>query len=422
MEINTLIIITAVSLAVICFMNGIVSAYFSASRLAIELKKKQNKYSGRVWYDYFQNPPKFISATLALINLLLVIFVYTGWLLLITVYDYWGIQNIYIQMIIAAAIGTMALLIVDLFFRITFHSLPNSILGSGFVTFLVKLLLSPVAWIAVNLVQASEWILKFILNVKINKNTVAFSRPDIDMFVQQLKNDDQDDKLEKNNEIFENIISLSEKKIKACLIPRKEIIAVNINASIDELIQKFNETKLSKLIIYRDSIDTIEGYVHQLDMFRKPATIKEILLPIPIVPESMNATDLINKFTRERKSIAWVIDEFGGTAGVVTMEDLLEEIFGDIFDEFDGTKAQADKQISPKEYILSGRLSLDIISEKYQLQFKRRGEAETLSGYIINRSGTIPRQKERVIIDDYLFDILSVSSTRIETVRLKILQ
>jgi CBS domain containing-hemolysin-like protein len=160
--------------------------------------------------------------------------------------------------------------------------------------------------------------------------------------------------------------------------------------------------------------------VHQLDLFRKPEDIKSILLPISVVPESMSATDLINKFTRERKSIAWVVDEFGGTAGIITMEDVLEEIFGEIKDEYD-TEEFVEKQLAENEYILSGRLELDYLKEKYDLQFPLN-ESETLSGYIINEHETIPKPKERIIIDKYEFDVLNVSDTRIEMVKLKVLR
>jgi CBS domain containing-hemolysin-like protein len=161
--------------------------------------------------------------------------------------------------------------------------------------------------------------------------------------------------------------------------------------------------------------------VHQLDLFKGPEGLQNILLPIPAVPESMSATDLISKFTRERKSIAWVVDEFGGTAGIVTMEDVLEEIFGEIHDEYDSEEF-VEKQISENEYIFSGRLELDYLSQKYELDFPDNESSETLSGYIINHHETIPRQKERIIIDDYEFDALSVSDTRIEMVKLKILK
>ena len=175
------------------------------------------------------------------------------------------------------------------------------------------------------------------------------------------------------------------------------------------------------MVVYEGDIDTIVGYVHQLDLFKNPAVIKEVLLPIPAVPESMSATDLMNKFSKERKSIAWVVDEFGGTAGIVTMEDLLEEIFGEIKDEYD-TEEFVEKQLATNEFIFSGRLELDYITEKYKLKFPDNEEAETLSGFIINRRDEIPKQKTTFIIGNYQFDILNVSDTRIETVKLKVLK
>lgn len=209
-------------------------------------------------------------------------------------------------------------------------------------------------------------------------------------------------------------------KIRQCLVPRKEIIGIEIKATPEQARVKFMDTKLSKLIVYENNIDNIVGYIHQLDMFKQPQELQSILLPIPAVPESMSATDLIGKFTKDRKSIAWVVDEFGGTAGIVTMEDLLEEIFGEIHDEYDSEEF-VEKRLAENEYIFSGRLELDYISEKYDLEFPPN-ESETLSGYIINHHETIPYQKERIIIDDFEFDILSVSDTRIEMVKLKILK
>jgi CBS domain containing-hemolysin-like protein len=174
-------------------------------------------------------------------------------------------------------------------------------------------------------------------------------------------------------------------------------------------------------VVYENNIDQIAGYIHQLDLFKRPADIKSILLPIPAVPESMGATDLISKFSKEHKSIAWVVDEFGGTAGIVTMEDLLEEIFGEIKDEYDTTEEFEDKKVADDEYIFAGRLELDYLNEKYNLEFPVE-ESETLSGFIINQHETIPKVKERIIIGDYEFDVISVSDTRIEMVRMKILK
>ena len=184
----------------------------------------------------------------------------------------------------------------------------------------------------------------------------------------------------------------------------------------------FIESQLSKLVIYDKNIDDIIGYIHQLDLFKSPTTIQEILLPIPTVPETMNATDLMTKFSKERKSIAWVIDEFGGTAGIVTMEDLLEEIFGEIKDEYDDTEEFIEKKITENEYIFSGRVELDFITKKYGLQFPEDEMAETLSGFIVQHNGSIPKEKEQIIIGNYEFNIQNRSDTKIETVKLKVLK
>jgi CBS domain containing-hemolysin-like protein len=203
------------------------------------------------------------------------------------------------------------------------------------------------------------------------------------------------------------------------MVPRNEIEAIDITSTIEEAKEKFIETKLSKIIIYDDNIDNIVGYIHHLDMNRMPKHIKDILHDITPVPEAMNAVDLMNRFTKERKSIAWVIDEFGGTAGIVTMEDVLEEIFGDINDEYDEQEF-VEKQISENEYLFSGRLELDYLNEKYGFDFPTDG-SETLSGYIITEHDTIPKIKEKIVLDKYEFDILLVTDTRIETVKMKLL-
>ncbi|HPH84198.1 MAG TPA: transporter associated domain-containing protein, partial [Ferruginibacter sp.] len=241
-------------------------------------------------------------------------------------------------------------------------------------------------------------------------------------FIQQSKHHDEEETSELNKELFENALSLSEVKLRECLIPRKEIEGIESHTGVEAVKNKFVETQLSKLVVYENNIDNILGYVHHLDMFKNPTNLKEVLHPIPTVPETMSATDLMNKFSKERKSIAWVIDEFGGTAGIVTMEDLLEEIFGEIEDEYDVKESFIDKQIAGNEYIFSGRLELDFISEKYQLFFSGDEGAETLSGYIIQNNEAIPKQKERIIIGNYEFDILNVSDTRIETVKVKVLK
>ncbi|HYO22001.1 MAG TPA: hemolysin family protein, partial [Flavisolibacter sp.] len=277
-------------------------------------------------------------------------------------------------------------------------------------------ILQPLASAFINL---SNWVLKYVFNVRLNEKKEAFTRIDLETLFQQGE-DGEFEPEELNTDLFENALELPKIKIRQCLVPRKEIIGIDSKISVEEARHKFIETKLSKLVVYEGTIDNIIGYVHQLDMFKNPDNLQAILLPIPAIPESMSATDLISKFTREQKSIAWVVDEFGGTAGIVTMEDVLEEIFGEIHDEYDSEEF-VEKQISENEYIFSGRLELDYLLEKYGLEFPDE-ESETLSGYIINDHETIPRQKERIIIDNYEFDILNVSDTRIEMVKVKVLK
>jgi len=359
---------------------------------------------------------------LLIFNILLAVCVLLSSNILSGVWNYWDIENPFIILCAETLIFTFIFIIIESLFKAFFKTKENAITGSNFITFIVKFFYSFFPWIAQYYVRIAEWILKYFFDVKIQNRTVAFARMELNYYVQQLKMSDADENSAMSNDIFENVLSLSETRVRECLIPRKEIKAINIYASIEELKNRFIETGLSKLVVFEDNIDNVKGYVHQLDMFKNPQDIHSILLSIPVIPESMNATDLINKFTKERKSIAWVIDEYGGTSGIVTMEDLLEEIFGDINDEFDVKEDLVDKQIAPKEFLFSGRLELDLLMDKYKLNFRKNEEAETLSGYIINLHGSIPRQRDRIIIDDYQFDILKVNETRIDIVKLKVLR
>ena len=270
--------------------------------------------------------------------------------------------------------------------------------------------------IAAACIVMANWLLKYVFNVRVDEKKEVFGRSDLEHLFRQAK-EAEEEKQPLNTEFFENALELPKIRIRQSLVPRKEITGIDIKESVDTLRKLFIETKLSRIVVFEGNIDHIIGYVHQLDMFKRPLTIQSVLLPIPAVPESMNATDLINKFTRERKSIAWVVDEFGGTAGIITMEDVLEEIFGEIQDEYD-VEEFVEKQIAENEYIFSGRLELDYINEKYGFDFPE-DETETLSGFIINYHETIPRQKERIIIADYEFDIMNVSDTRIEMVKIR---
>ncbi len=400
--------------------SGLEAAFGTLNRFSIELKKKQGHTSGRILGNFIEQQSRFIGALLVGTSVSLVFYVLLSSRFFAPLWAKMPIiiQNSWLKLFIEIIITAVIVLLVQFVFRAYFRARSNVILSffARIFSFIYRFL-SPIAMFFVGV---SEWILKYLFDVRMNEKKEAFARVDIDYFIQQSRENNEEDQ-DINTELFENALSLPGVKVRECLIPRKEIVGVDAETSVEDVKEKFIETKLSKLIVYEGNIDNILGYVHQLDMFRKPTELKSVLLPIPAVPESMGVTDLINQFTKERKSIAWVVDEFGGTSGIVTMEDLLEEIFGEIQDEYD-TEEFVEKQLAESEFIFSGRLELDYLTEKYNLEFKDDTDAETLSGYIVEHHETIPKAKERIIVDDYEFDILSVNETRIETVKMKILR
>lgn len=408
-----------ITLVFIGFFAGYEIAFVSANRLTIELKKKQGTRSGIIVSNFMEHPARFIGTCLIGLNIFLVIYgLLFHDLLKKTLWNPLNFQNEYLKLGFDTFLSSLVVLVFGEFLPKAIFRARNDSLLSFFapvVNFFHRLFL-PLTNFFVNI---SQWILTYLFNVRVNDRNDAFTKVDLEHFFQQTKEQDEDNQ-ELNTELFENALSLPQVKIRQCLVPRTEIEGLDISASVEEAKKYFINTQLSKLVVYDENIDNIVGYIHQLDLFKKPDSIRSILHPIMPVPESMSATDLISKFTKDRKSIAWVVDEFGGTSGIVTMEDVLEEIFGEIQDEYD-VEEQVEKQLSEDEFILSGRMELDYLNEKYDMQFPV-SESETLSGYIITAHQAIPKQKDTIIIDDYRFDILTVSDTRIETVKMKILR
>ena len=400
------------------FFAGIEMAFYSVNRFGIELRKKQGRSDAILLSKYFENPELFLSTMLIGFTIFLVSFALLFTSITTPLWDALRIKYQGVRVGLDIVLATFVVLILGEFIpRAIFRAHSNIILTR--IVWLINVFYGFLQPIARLFLAMANWTLQYIFNVRIRDTKDNMSGGISETLFQQ--SDDPDFEAEEmNTELFENALELPRVKIRQCLVPRKEVIGVDVSCAIDDARRKLIETKLSKLIVYEKTIDNIVGYIHQLDLFKHPVSLQAILLPIPAVPESMSATDLISKFTRERKSIAWVVDEFGGTAGIVTMEDVLEEIFGEIHDEYDSEEF-VEKQLAENEYIFSGRLELDYICEKYDLDFPEN-ESETLSGFIISHHETIPRQKERIIINDFEFDILSVSDTRIEMVKLKVLK
>ena len=421
---NTLIWIV-IAWLMTAFFAGIEVAFARANRLAIELKKKQGLSSGQILSYFTEHPTEFIGTSLAGYTVFLVIFgLMVGetflplWNKMITIVHMPGSYVNAIRLFAETLVASLFILLFGEFIpKALFRAKSDSLLSFFAQTMdFFSRFLSPLTGFFASIAQ---WILKYVFNVRIDERKPVFAGADLENFLQQTGNTEVEAQ-DLNKNLFEAALALPKVRVRECLIPRKEVEGIDAGQTMAEVRKKFVETRLSKLVVYEGNLDHVTGYIHQLDLFRNPASIKSILHPIPAVPESMSATDLINKFSRERKSIAWVVDEFGGTAGIVTMEDLLEEIFGDIRDEYD-TEEFEERKLSNDEFIFSGRLELDYLNRKYSLDLPE-SDSETLSGYVINQHETIPHLKDRIIIGDYEFEILNVSNTRIEMVRLKVLK
>ncbi|MBL4586527.1 MAG: HlyC/CorC family transporter, partial [Flavobacteriales bacterium] len=264
-------------------------------------------------------------------------------------------------------------------------------------------------------------VLSALFKIRLNEEKLTFGRSDLDEYVNEFTGD-QTAEMEEDHEvqIFRNALNFSDIKVRECMIPRTEIIAMEISEDIDLLRQKLVETGLSKILIYRDDIDNIIGYVHSFELFQKPKQIKNVIRPIGLVPESTKVKDLLKQFGQQHRSVAVVLNEFGGTAGMVTVEDIVEELFGEIEDEHDKEEL-VEEQLSENEYRLSARLEIDQINQKFNLNLPESDSYETLGGYIIEKYQSIPKSNEVIRIDDFKFTIAKVDSTRIEEVVLQVL-
>ncbi|MCF8285863.1 MAG: hemolysin family protein [Chitinophagaceae bacterium] len=403
------------SVILIGFFSGYEIGFVSANRLSLELKKKQGSRSGKIIAGFLEAPTQFIGTCLIGLNISLVVFgILFEELLHTHIWSRFGlgegailVGNTIVSTFVILFIGE---LVPKAMFKARAASLINTFAPlAQFFHILFKPL-------TVLLVNTAQWVLSNLFQVKMVYKKEAFTKVDLAHFIQQTNTHQEQQEL--NTDLFENALSLPDIKVRKCLVPRTEIVGVEIQTPLEEVKALFIETKLSKLIVYNDTLDNIVGYIHQLDLFKKPKDIKAIIHPILLVTESMNAADLINLFSKKRKSIAWVVDEFGGTAGIVTMEDVLEEIFGEINDEYDEQEF-LEKKLSANEYLFSGRLELDYLYEKYGIDFAV-DSAETLSGYLIHKHEAIPKVREVIHLSHFDAEILLVSDTRIEKVKLTI--
>jgi len=378
--------------------------------------------SGRIFSRFNQNPSKFIGALLLGNNVALVIYGIAMSDLLTPYIMSWlpnYLETEILVLLIQTIIATVLILFTAEFLpKALFRQRPNAILNFFAVPVFIFYYLSfPVIWIFTGF---AGWLLKVVFGIKSLEQTYVFSAIDLDDYIRNFSGEKlEEDDVTSEIQMVQNALDFTNVKLRACMVPRPEISALELSESLNQLRKLFIETGFSKILIYTESIDNIIGYVHSSDMFKNPADIKSITRSVFFVPETMLANDVLTMFFKQHKSIAIVVDEFGGTAGIVTMEDIMEEIFGEIEDEYDEDEF-TDRQIADNEYVLSGRIEIDYLNEKYGLDFPQSDDYETIAGFIISNHESIPDLREEINIGKYTFTILQASENRIVQIRLKI--
>lgn len=394
----------------------------SANKLKIELDKGKGLFAGRMLSVFLKSPTKFIAAILLGNNIALVVYgILMEHLLAPKIRHFFpGIASYeYLMLLIQTLIATTIILIFAEFLPKALFRVNSNALLNFFVipVMIVYYLLYPVVYFFISL---TEWVMRIFFRIRISEGQQVFSIVDLDDYIKDFRPDEhEDDEVRQELQMVQNALEFRHIKLRECMVPRTEIIAVEDTDSMDELRNKFIEFGFSRILVYKDSIDNIIGYVHSFDMFRKPENIKDVLKFIMIVPETMPAKEVLTMFTQQHKSLAVVVDEFGGTSGMVTMEDTIEEIFGEIEDEFDDEEL-TEQMISGNEYIFSARLEIDYLNDKYNLNLPESDEYETLSGLIIHFYESIPEANERIMIRNFVFDIVHASETKIEQVRMRV--
>ncbi len=426
---ETSILIILLCLVFSAFFSGMEIAFISANKIHIEIEKKQSGFLAKVLTRLTEKPSKFIATMLIGNNIALVIYgFFMGELLLkwfqsIEPYgsDFMRILFTDFSLLTQTIISTLIILFTAEFLpKVMFQIYSNSLLKLLAVpAYLFYFLFS---FISDFIIKVSDLILKVFFKTEGDEVQLAFSKIELGDYInEQMETVEKEDDIDSEIQIFQNALEFSEVKAREVMVPRTEITAVELHESPKNLTKLFSDTGYSKILIFKDTIDNIIGYVHSYELFKKPKTIKSILMPVEFVPETMLIQDILNVLTKKRKSIAVVLDEYGGTSGIMTVEDIIEELFGEIEDEHDTTDL-IEEQVNEHMYKLSARLEVDYLNETYKWALPESDEYETLGGMIVNEMGEIPDQHSEIIIGNFKFTILEVSNTKIDLVSLEIVE
>jgi putative hemolysin len=392
--------------------SGSEIAFISANKLRIELKKKKGASRGNILAKFYDNPDSFLGTMLVGNNIALVVFTIMMTNLLHHYYEAYFSNNFVLLLFDTFIITCIVLIFGEFLPKTLFRLYADDILYFlAYPLKLIQFLMAIPSWIMSKL---SNLVLRLLVKPTAETDEASFTRIDLENFI---KDSQTDEAYDIDKELFGKALNLKETRVRDSMVPRPEIESIDITAGVEELEQLFIETKLSRIVVIDGEIDNVLGYVHHQQLLSQPKSIRSLLLEIPFVPEVMRVSDLMNKLIKENISIACVVDEFGSVSGVITLEDILEEIFGEIEDEHD-EEEYIEKQISDTEWVFSGRLEIDYLNEKYEAIELPEGEYQTLSGYLVMTTETIPEQGAEIELNDYLFILELVSDTKIETVRL----
>ncbi len=410
-----------ISICFSAFFSGMEIAFVSSNKLIFEMEKRENDFTSKIISLFYRKSNDFISTMLVGNNISLVVYgiLMARFIQESILSNY--ISNEFVILITQTIISTLIILVTGEFLPKTIFKINPNLTIRIFapITYLCYIILFPISKIASSL---SNLFLRLV-GTKISKadSDKVFSKVDLDFLIQSSINQkDNDEEIDSEIKIFQNALDFSKIKIRDCMIPRPEIISMEEESSLDELKEKFIESGKSKIIIYSKNIDNIVGYIHSSELFYNINNWRERIMEIPIIPETMSANKLMQLFMQQKKSIAIVVDEFGGTSGLVTLEDLVEQILGDIEDEHDN-ESNIAKRIDDKEYIFSGRSEIEYINETFNLELPESEEYQTIGGLILNEYQSFPKAHEIISLGKYQFKIIKVSNTRIELVKLKVL-
>lgn len=399
------------------FFSGMEIAFVSSNKLFIELEKKKEHLLTNVLVRLTKNPSKFITTMLVGNNIALVVYGYfMGELLMPYLSPY--ISNDLFILLVQTSISTLIILITAEFLpKAIFRAYANrAMILFAFPAYLFYLIFYLVSEF---IIFISDFILRIFFNTEKDEIQLAFSKAELGDFIsEQVENTKEE--LDSEIQIFQNALEFHNVRAREAMVPRTDIVAVDINESVKNVKNLFVKTGISKVIVYKETLDNVIGYIHAFEMFKLPKNLRTVLLPIEVVPETMMINNILNELTKKQKSIAVVIDEYGGTSGIITIEDIIEELFGDIEDEHD-SQLFLEKKINDREFEFSARLEVDYINETYELNLPEDDAYETLGGLITNVTERIPQKDEIVQIDNFQFTITRVTSSKIEHLYLKVL-